>query len=144
MTTTEALRAIAAKNGGVLLPEKVVDAARAKGHPLHGSFEWDDSVAGELYRIYQARNIIRVNVEVIGPKEEETEARVWVSLTPDRQEAGGGYREVVSVLSDKEMRAQMLADALAEMRTFEVKYARIKELAAVFAAMRKARRMLTE
>ena len=143
MTTAEALREIAAKNGGVLLPEKVVDAARAEEHPLHGSFEWDDSVAGEQYRIHQARNIIRVNVEVIGPKEKETEARVWVSLTPDRKEAGGGYREVVSVLSDKEMRAQMLADALAEMRTFEAKYARIKELAAVFAAMRKARRRLT-
>ena len=36
-----------------------MDAARPVSHPLHDSFEWDDSVAGEAYRKVQAGKLIR-------------------------------------------------------------------------------------
>lgn len=45
---------------GDLTPANVVDAARDEDHPLHGRFEWDDAVAGEKYRLAQARQLIRV------------------------------------------------------------------------------------
>lgn len=44
---------------GQLTVRAVVKAARPKRSPIHGAFEWDDSVAGERYREYQARNLIR-------------------------------------------------------------------------------------
>jgi hypothetical protein len=37
----------------------VVDAARSPSSPLHSKFEWDDAVAGEKPRLYQARTLIR-------------------------------------------------------------------------------------
>lgn len=41
MTQIEALKAIAARDGGLLRPRAVVDAARSLESPLHGAFEWD-------------------------------------------------------------------------------------------------------
>jgi hypothetical protein len=67
-----------------------------------------------------------------------------VSLSPDRDEEGGGYREIIAVLSDKGMRRQALEDALSELSAFEQKYAHLKELAEVFMASKKARLALLE
>jgi hypothetical protein len=44
---------------GLLQPFDVVEAARDPGSPLHDSFEWNDSVAAERYRLEQARRLIR-------------------------------------------------------------------------------------
>lgn len=138
---------LANQSGGVLTAEAVVQAARAKASPLHTCFEWSDTLAAQLYRLHQARNLIRVTVEVMEPKAgSEVEVRTFVSLTTDRysEQGGGGYRVMTTVLSDAERRQQMLEDAEAEMNVFEQKYAMLKELADVFAAMRKVRYKLAK
>ncbi len=38
------------KRDGTLTKAAIVDAARSEDSPMHGMFEWDDAVAGELYR----------------------------------------------------------------------------------------------
>lgn len=134
------LKRIADANEGVLRPSDVVEAARVETSPLHSRFDWDDSEAAEKWRLHQARGLIRVTVEYIGTGEEKIPARVFVSLTTDRNEDGGGYRATAAVMADTDYRKQLLADALDEMQRFEKKYAELKELAEVFAAMRKARR----
>jgi len=132
------LKRIAARNDGLLQPETVVVEARSCGSPLHDSFTWDDRIAGHQYRLEQARHLIRVSVEIIGETQER--ANVFVSLTTDRERKCGGYRIMTDVLTDKQMRAQMLGDALAELENFREKYSRLKELASVFAAIRKVRK----
>lgn len=52
------------RSNGALTPESVVDASRPEDAPLHPEFEWDDSVAAEGYRKYQARTMIRCLVRV--------------------------------------------------------------------------------
>ena len=47
------------RNGGILLPEKVVEAARDKKSPLHAEFEWNDAKAANTSRLEQARALIR-------------------------------------------------------------------------------------
>jgi hypothetical protein len=131
MTILEELQKIEAKNG-ILKPEDVVEYAANKRTALHSHFTWDDSIAAQKYRIWQARQIISVQVEYL-ERAEETH-QVFVSLTTDRQD-GGGYRPMVTVLNNTEMREQLLADALAEARLFKQKYQDLKELAAVFAAI---------
>lgn len=129
------LERIRRANGGVLIPEQIVAAAKAKSSPLHSQFEWDDGEAAHQFRIYQARALIRVYVTVFdadGPKE----SRAYVSLTSDRS-GGGGYRAMVDVLHDKDMRAMLLEDARADMVAFKKKYIALTELAQVFAAMDK-------
>lgn len=128
------LNRLAAENGGLLEAEQVVVAASAKESPLHKYFEWNDGQAAAKYRIQQARELIRVVVQYIGPERDSVPMRVFVSLTSDRKE--GGYRVLTDVLSDEVMRARLLKDALEEMRRFEIKYAKLKELSRVLEAIR--------
>lgn len=44
---------------GYLNPDAVVEAAADPTSPLHGHFEWNDAKASKLYRISQARTLIR-------------------------------------------------------------------------------------
>lgn len=129
------LKRIAKENNGLLSPKAVVDAARDEESPLHDSFTWDDTEAAENYRLWQARKLIRVTVERVQVGEETRSVNVWVSLTPDREVEGGGYREVVAVMKNKGRREQLLADALSELERVRVKYADLEELAEVFAAV---------
>lgn len=132
------LKRIAKQHGGLLRPADVVEAAKSKTSPLHGKFEWNDGEAAQRYRLWQARELIRVTVEYLGPADEQMLTRVFVSLTPDRKD--GGYREISAVMSDSQQRRQLLSDAMDEMERFREKYAGLKELAEVFAAMRKVGR----
>jgi hypothetical protein len=136
------LRRLAEAHNGLLTPETVVSSAAIKSSPLHGCFTWDNSEAAAKWRLHQARNLLRVCVQVL-PNEnaqEDCKCKVFVSLTPDREKESGGYRLLTRVLSDAEQRAQLLADAMAELQTFEEKYKTLNELAEVFAASRKLRR----
>lgn len=128
------LERLAKENNGILQPPAVVEAASKKSSPLHSYFEWNDSEAAHAYRLWQARQLIAVVVSVV--PNSKTEERVWVSLKSD-QKAGGGYRTVVSVLNDDQLREQLLADALEDLRVFQTKYSKLTELAGVFKAARK-------
>lgn len=129
------LQRIAIAHGGLLQPQTVVDEARDPKSPLHDSFQWDDGEAAHQWRLQQARQLIRVVVKYEPVGDKNMPVRVFVSLTPDRKEGGDGYRLATSVLSDADMRRQMLADARGEMLRFKSKYARLQELAEVFDAM---------
>lgn len=131
---TAELRRIAEENGGILQAEAVIDAARKPDSILHDKFTWDDTEAAREYRLWQARQLIRCTV--VFETRTETTVRAFVSLSKDRGEDGGGYRETVKVMARADTRAQLLADALAEFEVFERKYAALTELAAVFAAAR--------
>lgn len=62
----QALRAMADANGGRLVPDRVVEAARNPENPMHGCFEWNDGAAAAAHRVNQARALIRsIRVEVI-------------------------------------------------------------------------------
>lgn len=137
-TVITELRRIEAKHGGVLRPKDVVKEAQKKSNPLHSWFEWDDSAAGRQYRLWQARHLILVSVEVLPQTDQST--RVFVSLKGDRIQPGGGYRNIVSVLSDEETRGQLLEEALAEFKAFERKYKMLKQLAPIFAAAKQIKR----
>ncbi|RPH38323.1 hypothetical protein EHM92_00130 [bacterium] len=136
------LKRIADEHEGKLLPGDIVDEARNTRSPLHSKFEWDDTEAAERYRLWQARQLISVTVDYIGADKDSPLSRVFVSLTPDRKD--GGYRTIESVMSDKGYRQRLLDDAMEEMQRFQQKFATLKELAEVFAAMRRARKRKSE
>lgn len=136
------LKRIATKHGGVLRAEDVVDSARNEKSPLHNRFTWDDTEAARQWRLEEARRIIRVTVHYIGSGKNRKPMRVFVSLTPDREDDGGGYRVTADVLSKADTRKQLIQDALDEMETFQCKYQTIVELSEVFSAMTKAQKLL--
>lgn len=130
---SEELAAIAASNGGVLLPAKVVAFARNPETALHARFDWNDSEAAEKWRIEQARQVIRLNVIVV--PNHSAPVRAYVSLSPDRENDGGGYRRLVDIMSSDALAAQMLADALADLRATKRKYESLRALRPVWEAL---------
>jgi hypothetical protein len=139
----QCLVAIAKAHNGILKAEDVVDAARPVNSPLHASFCWDDTKAAEQWRLHQARNLIRVVVTILPVENTLQEVDVYCSLDRDRRLPGGGYRTLVSVLNDKQLRAELLKEACRDMQIFTQKYAQLTQLVAVRAAMRKALQRLT-
>lgn len=135
------LQQIASENGGILRPKDVVEYARDKKTALHSSFIWDDTKAAHEYRLYQARQLIRVRVTLLDVPGDTRNVRAFVSLKSERyNRAGGGYRAIVDVMSDEELRARMLSEALEEMAVFQEKYKILSELADVFNSMKRVRR----
>ena len=131
------LKRIAAKHKGNLHAEDVVAFARNPITALHSHFDWEDSEAAAKWRLHQARNVIRVCVQY-EPSIKKS-VKVFVSLIPDRQ-AGEGYKALSVMIRNAEDRAQLLADALAELETFRHKYSALKELAGVFVALDKVKK----
>jgi len=130
----EVLR-LANANGGLLKPQAVVDAAEPEDSPIHGWFTWDDSEAARAWRVEQARQLIQVTVTILDrPKGEPVTVRALVSLPSDRKDEGG-YRLTAAVVSDADMRAEMLTDALGELERIKHKYATLKELVPIFEAL---------
>ena len=132
-TITQELELVAEQNGGLLRAEDVVEFARDSDTALHARFTWDDSEAARQHRIFQARNIIRANVRIIPHASEPI--RAFVSLIEDRKQEGGGYRPMVQVLSDDELRARLVKQASDELRRVRRAYGHLKELATIWEAI---------
>jgi hypothetical protein len=137
----EELKALADANGGLLTPAAVVERAENPKSALHGAFEWDDTEAARKYRLEQARQLIRVTVEVIRTPTEETKVTAFFALRGDRYEEGG-YRHMPTLVKTQAGREAILATALWELEAFRDKYAQLTEIAHVFSAIRKARTLL--
>ncbi len=127
-----------AKKNGALNPHDVVKFAENPKTALHACFTWDDGEAAIKWRVHEARMLIRVIVNVIPVDGEDREYRAFVSLKDDRH-LGTGYRTMVSILDDEELRDQLLKDALEEMEAFQAKYKDIQELCDVFVAIEKVK-----
>jgi len=102
------LERLAQQNGGLLMVDDVVEEARDPQSVLHRHFQWDDDKAAEAYRKQQARQLIQ-KVTVTIEKAPDVHIRAFVSLSTDQYE-GGGYRLTANVLSDDNLKAQLLHD----------------------------------
>ena len=112
---------------------QVVKAAKSKRkYPsLHSRFEWDDTRAAHQHRLKQAREMF---VEVLVIINDSGPVQAFISLESDQKKPGGGYRETVAVLSDRELRDELLQQVMDEFDYWREKYKHLKELAPIFAA----------
>ena len=124
----EALQQLATAKGDFLTPYDVLDDARDENSLLHNVFEWDDSIAGEKYRLMQARILINtVRVTVNGTK---TPAffNTRVKLNDEMVQ---GYFPLARVMSDEEVHKAVLRDAIHDLEYAQEKYKEISELKGV-------------
>lgn len=102
----EELERIREKDGGQLHTESVVRAAAAKRSPIHGVFTWDDAKAGHQYRLWEARQFIRMVVVVTADDGEGKEAPAFehvprgVAEAAEAEEPAGGYYQSRAVLAE--------------------------------------------
>lgn len=129
------LEQVRKSNRGVLTAQNVVSYAKDKSSALHSQFDWDNKSAGNKYRLWQARQLIALHVDVV--EEDTSPVRAYVSLSSDRGK--GGYRSTKDVMKRPAWREQLLSDAIREMERFRERYQSLKELAGVFEAMEAVR-----
>ena len=108
-------------HGGLLLAEAVVESARDPKSPLHEDFEWSDGEAAKLYRLDQARCLIRVFITDDG---QSRPTPTYVSLGRDRQ-TGGGYRRFDGVLRNRKLTAALELDCRRELRAWHARWSRM-------------------
>lgn len=122
-TRQDELRRIYGANGR-LTAQIVVDTVRGdEANPLYPEFEWNDTVAGEEYRLSQARCLIRTVRILEAPGDVET-VRAFHSVV---RHDGQSY-EPIEVIRDNEfLRAQLLRTMEREWRTLYARYHSTKE-----------------
>ena len=118
------------ESSGGLTPANLVNASRPDDAPLHGCFEWDDSVAAEKYRERQASYIIR-SIEVSVERSSEP-VRAFVPVVSENSRE---FRSIGVVLRSSDSREALLDSAKRELMAFVRKYRALNELSDVFAAI---------
>jgi len=125
---------------GSLTVDMILKEARKPKSPLHSFFEWDPVKAHSFYLRERARELIRkwyVQKQLV---ENTVLVRGAVSLYVDDEESEGraptrAYFGTDHVLRSSTLTQKMLEVALAELESFQRKYATLTELSAVFAAI---------
>ena len=126
---------------GNLTNEAIVEAARDESSPLHNAFEWNDSIAGQRYRLTQAGEMKRALVFVHRREDEKREhvVRAWVPV--HRLDDGDKERKVNTwvpfdeAMADPALRKEVLDRALAEAQAWRARYQDLVELSNVFSAL---------
>ena len=135
------LEKIKQKGGGDLTADAVVRAAKSKRNPLHDEFEWDDAVAGHKFRCIRARTMI-ASVQVRYSEAPDVPTRQYNVVVAESHEAEKPpkkvYRSTSDILQDPELRAQLLADAFGQLRSFQTRFRGLQELAPVFRGIAEA------
>lgn len=114
---------------GQITPVDVVEAARDPASPLHGHFEWQDTLAAEQWRLAQARTLIasvRVKLQS-APERPPLRAFVHIPVPVPH------YESAKLAMADDDKRAMILRRALGELESFKKRYSELSELAQVFA-----------
>lgn len=125
------------EHGGVSA-ERVVAAAKGKSHPLHGFFDWTDKSAAHQYRLTQARHLIRCVIVTYEDVPKMTApVRAYVTLgPPDADAVGDGddkrYLSTHTIMSDTELREQLVDQAMGEFHIWENRYNHLKALKGIF------------
>ena len=112
-----------------ITPQNVVDLARSKDSKLHDDFEWDNEIAGEKYRLSQAREMIRLLT--FEPKEETYEPTRVYQISTEKTV----YKPVEVILQNNDEYQNLLKRALAELKSFKKRYSTLVELEEVFRAI---------
>lgn len=126
MTLRDHLLAIKQKRGE-LTPQAVVDEARDPRHALHHRFEWDDSVAGELYRREQARQLI-VEVKVVYKSDNGSSKSIrGFYAIQDGSEGNFAYHDVNELRADPVTREIILRNMERDWRAMQDRYEDFEE-----------------
>lgn len=123
MIRAEAIRAL--EQSGRLTAQRLVDAARNPRHPMHRDFAWNNEIAGEAYRLDQARTLIAQVRVVITTSTRKLVAPAYVR---DIEAAPlQGYVATAVLKNEREAAEELL---LYETARLQAQLERVREIAA--------------
>ena len=119
--------------GDEATPAQIVEKAKDENTELHKCFIWDDRIAAEHYRLYQARHIVRLLI-IHNTDEPDDPDPVRFFYKVDR-EHDTGYKMTTKIVRNDDEYKALLRQAKAELDSFRKKYKTLKELDGVFDAI---------
>lgn len=132
------------KYNGTLNPFDIVKEAKNLKSPLHDWFDWDDTEAGEKWRVHQARILfgqikIKINTNL---SEREYRKYLNVTITDDDGETHRVYMKIEEILNDEELKKQIVAKAFREVEYWKQQYEDYREFNNIFDAVKKTKKKL--
>lgn len=125
----------------VVTPRIVVEQARNSRSPLHQYFEWDDTVAAQKHREWQARSLIASVFIVDADNEDVGPVRAFVSVSPEDDDnefiADRGYVFTPSIGNRAAYQNQVLEYAKNQILNWRRRFGQYKEFLGVCQAIDK-------
>lgn len=133
------LKKIEGKHGYVT-PKILLDEAKNRLHPLHNDFTWDNTIAGEKWRLEEARYLIRsVRIHWVNDNDEPREVRSYVSISNYEDETttapNKSYISIERALDSEEYKKQIIREAFEELQLWQDKYNDLKEFTVIYKAI---------
>jgi len=131
-------------NGSVTAPDVLQDA-KSKRSPLHSFFEWDNDTAANKYRLEQASYLLRSIRVVVKTNGDEEDIRAFFNVNAksqtNTQTSERVYVSVKRVLDEKDLRKQIIAEALRQLEGWQKRYQQYSnaELKAIFTAIKETK-----
>lgn len=110
---------------GELTTKNVVEYARNKKSELYKCFEWDDTIAGEKYRLQQATWVLQ-SISIIYEEEPKRTTKMFVNIK--NEESKREYKNIISVLENDEEYKQLLNKAERDFVSYKDKYQNMIQL----------------
>lgn len=103
-----------------LTAESVLEEAKKKNNPLHDLFQWDNTKAGEQWRLQQARVFINEIKIVIDTKEYYAFENVNINIGHDSKSKQ--YFGRADILKNVDMRQQIITSAYNQLIYWKTKF----------------------
>lgn len=124
------------ESDGAHVADGLVKASKPASSPTHHLFEWDDTKAGHLYRLEQARRLIQ-SIDIRFTEDSEP-VRAFPSV---RFGSERHHVPMMKVLSSKEMTAALLEEAKHEAAEWARRYDRLQTVSELKGVFREIRRI---
>jgi hypothetical protein len=123
-----------------LTAETILDEAKKKSSPLHNFFDWDNTTAGEKWRLQQARILINEIKVIVNSKERYAFENVRITVCDQPEETTREYKPIMEILSKEEYRTQVIKQALENITYWKEKYSEYNELKPIFVSINKVKK----
>lgn len=111
---------------GELTNVNILEYARKnKKSELNKCFEWDNTIAGEKFRLFQANQILQ-SISIVVKEEPEETTKAFVNIRT--KEETKVFKNIVSVLQNDEEYSQLKAKAERDFISYKEKYNKILKL----------------
>lgn len=103
---------------GIIRPKDIINEAKNKRAKLHNCFEWNDTVAGHNYRVWEARQLATSLIVTIEKGKEEEPAFINVTIDENTR----GYLSGEIVFKNISFAEQAIQDVFDALTYFKNKY----------------------
>jgi len=132
--TTEVIdEVLEVKNKFGLTADNLLKKASKKSSSLYEFFDWDNSSAGDKWRLQQARLLINEIKIIVEDKEMYAFENVNVSIEENTKFNSREYKPIVEIMNNENYRKQLIQKALSEATYWKQRHSELSELNPIFA-----------